>query len=233
MEDVDNNNTHNDELCLNLCKTIGNVMYEESKFLGGELVDISEMSKQEIKQMVDSCTRQVKYNKRKMWFDYQALFEKTRNKILGKTDNIKVRYASLKKNTAARHGIFSGKIDMNMLLKTIDGDLDSQKQIMDNIMSYYWSIDDKIDENHEICYSRLAGLVKRNYFYLFATRIALGQYSENEYQYYFSESYRDYLPSYFCSDSLKNKNNDLIENMNFYTITRPVMGSMFLDKNFY
>ena len=234
MEDDNNNNFHNDELCLKLCNKVGDVMYKDYLFLGNEVVDISGMSKEEIKKMVDNCKRKVKYNGRMMWFDYQALFEKTRNKILGKTDNIKVKYANLKKNSAARHGIFNySKPDMNLLFKALDGDLESQKKIMKNIYDYYWSIDEIFDKDHEICYSRKAGLVHRNYLYLLTIRIALCEFEFDLYNYYFSDAWKDFLPTYFCPDSLKNKNNKLIENMNFYAISRPVMGSMFFDKDFY
>ena len=66
--------------------------------------------------MVDNCTRKVKYNPDIMWFDYQALFDKTRNKVFGKTDNIEVKHVDFTKNTIARNGVFdSYEIDTNML----------------------------------------------------------------------------------------------------------------------
>ena len=50
MEDDNNNNSHNDELCMKLCSTVGDVIYENYQFLGNEVVDISRMSKEEIKK---------------------------------------------------------------------------------------------------------------------------------------------------------------------------------------
>ena len=74
------------------------------------------MSKQDIRKMVDNCTRKVKYNPDIMWFNYQALFDKTRNKVFGKTDNIEVKHVDFTKNTIARNGVFdSYEIDTNML----------------------------------------------------------------------------------------------------------------------
>ena len=122
---------------------------------------------------------------------------------------------------------------MNLLLKASDGDLESQKKILENIEDYYWSYDNDVDKEHEICYSKEAGLVHRNYLYLLTIRIALCEYSQYDYDKYESDAHPYFLPTYFCSDSLKNKNNKVIENMNFYAISRPVMGSMFFDKNFY
>ena len=46
--------------------------------------------------------------------------------------------------------------------------------------------------------------------------------------YYLELAESDFVPTYFASDSLESKNNELIKNMNFYDITRPVMGSIFL-----
>ena len=112
------------------------------------------MSKQEIKNMVDNCTRKVKYNPEKMWIDYQALFDKTRNKVLSKTDDIKVRYVNLEENRVARSGLFyNNKMDMNMFLKALDGDLDTQLIIINNIWNYYLSCDEEVDNLEEICYT--------------------------------------------------------------------------------
>ena len=106
MDDVNSNKSNKYELCMKLCSTIGDAMYENYILLGDEVVDISGMSKQDIQKMVDNCTRKVQYNPEKMWFDYQALFDKTRNKILGKTDNIKVKYTDFDKNIIAKQAIF-------------------------------------------------------------------------------------------------------------------------------
>ena len=46
------------------------------------------------------------YDPEKMWFDYQALFDKTRNRILGLNDNIKVKHTDFKENYLARLVIF-------------------------------------------------------------------------------------------------------------------------------
>ena len=65
-----------------------------------------------------------------MWFDYQALFDKTRNKILGKTDNIKVKHVDFSENTNSRKEVFSdNEIDTNMSHKALDGDLNIQDEI--------------------------------------------------------------------------------------------------------
>lgn len=81
MNDVNNNKSYNDQLSLKLGSTIGDEMNKIYKLLGNEVLDISGMSKQDIRKMVDNCTRKVIYNPDMMWVDYQALFDKTRNKV--------------------------------------------------------------------------------------------------------------------------------------------------------
>ena len=66
-----------------LISTIGDALYENYKLLGDEVLDISGMSKHDIKKMVENYTRKVKYKPDIMWFYYQALFDKTRNKVIG------------------------------------------------------------------------------------------------------------------------------------------------------
>ena len=87
-------------------KAMGDAMFETYQLLGNEVVDISGLSKEEIRKMVDNCTKKIKYNPSKMWFDYQALFDKTKNKVFGKTGNIEVKHVDFTKNTIARNGVF-------------------------------------------------------------------------------------------------------------------------------
>lgn len=60
MDDVNNNKSHNDELCLKLYSTIGDAMFKNDKLFGDEVVFISGMWKQEIQKIVDNYTRKVK-----------------------------------------------------------------------------------------------------------------------------------------------------------------------------
>ena len=190
------------------------------------------MSKQDIRKMVDNCTRKVKYNPDIMWFDYQALFDKTRNKVFGKTDNIEVKHVDFTKNTIARNGVFdSYEIDTNMLNKALEGDLKSQINMVNNIWKgYLKSIDNDVDDNNNG--EDLRRLLHINLLYFITVNIALNKYDERTFDYYLQLAESDFVPTYFAPDSLKNKNNELIKNMNFYAITKPVMGSFF-DKNFY
>ena len=112
---------------------------------------------------------------------------------------------------------------MNMLHKALDGDLNSQNEIDYSLWKY--SDNDKISYNEQ-------ETVYINHLYLLTIQIALGEYDEDTYNHYLEHVHYDYLPTYFQKNALQNKNNKLIENMNFYAITRPVMGSIFFNKNF-
>ena len=127
--------------------------------------------------MVDNCTRKVKYNPDIMWFDYQALFDKTRNKVFGKTDNIEVKHVDFTKNTIARNGVFdSYEIDTNMLNKALEGDLKSQINMVNNIWKgYLKSIDNDNDDNNNN-EKDLRRLLNINRLYLITVNIALDKY---------------------------------------------------------
>ena len=227
MKDENDNNSHNDELCLKLCSTIADGMYNNAQLLGNDIIDISKMSKKDIKKMVDNCSRKVIYNKKYMWFDYQALFDKTRNKLLGKTDNIEVNYVDFEENPIAKEAIFnSDEIDTSLLKNVLNGDLDSIEKIDPIIFQYYWCKKDELsDKDQEIVYI--------NHLYFLTIKIALCEYDEHTYYHYLEHVNSDFLPTYFSSDSLRSKNNKPIEKMNFYAIARPIMGSIFFDRNFY
>ena len=99
-------------------KNIGESMFEDRKLFRNEVINIYNLSQAEIKKIVKNCTRKLKYYLEKMWFDYQALFDKARNKILSKEDNIQVRHVDFNENIYARNGVFSGdKIDKDMLIR--------------------------------------------------------------------------------------------------------------------
>ena len=201
-------------------KATGDAMFETYQLLGNEVVDVSGLSKEEIRKMVDNCTKKVKYNPSKMWFDYQALFDKTRDKILGKPNNIEVKHVDFDKDLVATQAVFNDKeVWEGLLNAALDGDLKSQDKILDNINIFY-----NLNED-DIAYI--------NYLFFITIQIALGDFSTTHYNEYYEEAYDDYIPTYFSMTSLKTKNNEVIKKMNFYAIVRPVLGSIFFDKNFY
>ena len=79
----------------------------------------------------------IEYDSENMWFDYQALFDKTRNRILGLNDDIKVRHTDFKENQLARLNLFredSEHFDIinEQLIRLINGDILSYVVLISN-----------------------------------------------------------------------------------------------------
>ena len=183
-----------------------------------------------------------------MWFDYQNLFEKARNKVLNIPDNIIVEHEDFEKNFIARHALFfSDNIDTNLLEKLLDGDLESTRKLNHNLWIYcdtgeyhpfngdwdkkkYDTIDDDECKN----------LAAINHDYLFTILFALDKFNEGDYNYYFygnsggsNGANGDFVPDYFNRGNLIKKNKNFLKSLNFYAITRPFFGDMFFDRKFY
>ena len=217
----------NDELLLKGVEIIGNSTIETSNLLGNEEVDISNYSEKEIKNMVNNCKRKLLYAPAQMWFDYQALFDKARNKILCTKDNILVRHVDFDKNFHARNAIFSkDKIDKDVLKKILEGDLDCIFSISYNIWKY--------EENNrgDINFQESENIYKNHLFFL-AISVSLGEADEGEFNHYWVHVNPDFVPDYLNFNSLQKKDKKMIENMNFYAIIRPIMGNGFFDKSLY
>ena len=72
-----------------------------------------------------------------------------------------------------------------------------------------------------------------NIVFFFAIKISLGTCCECDWNDYTSSCCHDFVPAYFIKNALQNKNNELIEKMNFYAIVRPILGLIFFDRNYY
>ena len=243
------NKKHLDELCMKCCMTIAEGFVDTANLLGGHetLIDISGFSKNQIKDIANKCTKKLKYNPDKMWFDYQNLFEKARNKVLGISDNIIVKHEDFEKNFIARHALFySDNINTYVLEKLLDGDLESARQLQGNLWTYsdvgeyhpfcgYWE-KKEYDQNDE----EYKDLARRNHDYLFAIVFALDKYKEVDYNYYFHGDsiawdgcHDDFVPDYFNKGNLIKKDEKFLKSLNFYAIIRPIFGNMFFNRNFY
>ena len=243
------NQKDKDELCMKLCKTIADGMVDTGNLLGGHdtLIDIDGFSKKQIKDIANKCTKKLKYNPDKMWFDYQNLFEKARNKVLGISDNIIVKHEDFEKNFIARHALFySDNIDKNLLKKLLDGDLESIRKLKQNLWIYSDTGEynpycgDWEKKEYEYNDNEYKNLARINHDYLFTILFALDKYNEWDYNYYFHgdsggwDGANDkFVPDYFNKGNLIKKDKQFLKNLNFYAITRPIFGGMFFDKNFY
>ncbi|MBR1944460.1 MAG: hypothetical protein IJ848_03220 [Alphaproteobacteria bacterium] len=171
----------------------------------------------EIDDVVLHCTKRVEYNPDEMWFDYQALFDKTKNKILGKKDNIIVRHVNFDKNTIAKDALFSTHklVDYKLLNNAINGNIDAQHFMLENILDYL-RFEHCNDENSEvIC----------NYKYLLSILVTFGNYSsllKGEYMCFANNNYK-YVPIYIRCRSNVYGCEHYSNYTNFYAVARPIV----------
>ncbi|MBR1944286.1 MAG: hypothetical protein IJ848_02315 [Alphaproteobacteria bacterium] len=110
----------------------------------------------------------VKYSPFTMWFDYQSLFEKTRNTVLEIKDDIKVEHTEFSENDVAREALFGNSDYENTLNKILCGDIETQQQVMSNLFSAYCRNKNKFS----------GSFMLNNYYYLLGVIAAL---SKNEF----------------------------------------------------
>mgnify|MGYP006873014961 CR=1 FL=1 len=104
----------------------------------------------------------VEYDDSIMWFDYQSLFDKTKNVILGINCDVEIEHTNFKCNKCAANA--TGIKDNKDLLKSIlSGNIDSVCQVVNNIYNYYVDqmyTDGDLSFEQDICI--------KNYCYLLA-----------------------------------------------------------------
>ena len=174
----------------------------------------------QIDDIVLSCKRTVEYNPKKMWFDYNALFNKTKNKIIGKNDSIKVKCVDFNKNTVARNVVFglNQKCDNKLLEGVLHGDNKYQYLILNNMLDYInfelRRPGNDIEEN-----------VIDNYKYLLSIVVTFGEYSsllQKEYFNFASDEFK-IIPIYIKFRSGVHRIYDGLDCANFYAVSRPIL----------
>ena len=104
--------------------------------------------------------KKVEYQPDKMWFDYQCLFDKTKNVILEQDDEIKVKI-NVDKNELAKK-ILSFEDNDFIIGEALDGKIWAQSEIMDYIDTYAeqnYSGNEKVPNEIEYNYRYLLGIV--------------------------------------------------------------------------
>ena len=186
-----------------------NALYVGNVFLQTQIDDI-----------VLSCKKTVAYDPIKMWFDYNALFNQTKNKIIGNKDSIEVKCADFNKNTIARDVVFGNnqKCDNKLLERVLDGDIKSQCLILNNMLDYL---------NFEFC--RKDNYIEQgaidNYKYLLSIVVTFGEYSsllQKEY-FEFADDEWKYIPTYIKFRTGINRKRHNLDCANFYAVTRPIL----------
>ena len=79
----------------------------------------------------------VEYEPDKMWFDYQALFDKTKSVVLEQNIDIEVKHTDFHHDDLARNATGIKDNNSRILKEALSGDIDTQSKILENIIDYY------------------------------------------------------------------------------------------------
>ena len=120
----------------------------------------------------------VEYDPTKMWFDYQALFDKTKSVVIGKPCNIGVKYTNFYEDEYPLD-----KVRLNQILS---GDIDAQCNLVNEMKKY---INDRIFLSEYLS----SGIVS-NYIYLMCIAVSLCDLNDEYGIRHYCEEKIGYLP---------------------------------------
>ena len=140
----------------------------------------------------------VEYEPDKMWFDYQALFEKTKNVVSGKPISLNVKHTNFDKNKIAKHSLFNTDVSYQASLAgIINGDFDSFITALCNCSKY---VNKEIFEEESKSLSKKSlVIINLNYRYILAISVCLGDFTD-----YLIEEYKSFTDGYL-PDSVTTK----------------------------
>ena len=142
----------------------------------------------------------VEYEPDKMWFDYQALFEKTKNVVLERPISLNVKHTNFEKNKIAKHSLFNTDVNYQAsLVGIINGEFDSFTTALCNCSKY---VNKEIfAEESKSLSKKSIGIIKLNYRYILAISVCLGDFTS-----YLIGEYKsftdDYLPDSVTTKSV-------------------------------
>ena len=151
------------------CNSINSTEHQTS---GSSSLNISRT--ESTNSVMNSHQMRIEYNPENMWFDYQALFDKTRNRILGLNDDIKVRHTDFKANQLARLVVFSNYDDnliKDYLSEIINGDTTGYLTIVSNFQR---AIALRYDGESLVIVENNLPTIYLNYFYFVGIVSSLG-----------------------------------------------------------
>ncbi|MBR1944287.1 MAG: hypothetical protein IJ848_02325 [Alphaproteobacteria bacterium] len=141
-----------------------------------------------IKKQMNSGPR-VEYDPHTMWFDYQALFEKTRNAVLEIKDDIKVEHTEFSENDVARKALFGDSNYEQTLQKILSGDINAQCDVLCSSL-YDFFYDHEYDFYDIGFYDR--NILLKNYMYYLGLIVSLSNNKSFCEEY---EKYASYIPN--------------------------------------
>ena len=84
----------------------------------------------------DNTKKIVEYNSDIMWFDYQALFDKTKSVVLEEDNDIQVAHTNFETNTVAKVVLGINSNYDELIIQAIGGSIKAQYELFDKIGNY-------------------------------------------------------------------------------------------------
>ena len=140
-----------------------------------KLNEVEQINLYEKKDNSENNKGTVKYNPNEMWFDYQALFDNTKNTMLEKSDTKTnyVRHTNFNANKIALHALFnSDEFNDGLLDSAMSGNIFSQYMLLDHFTDYVRGIY-SYDELESLSDEQLR-LVGLNYNWFIEILLSLG-----------------------------------------------------------
>lgn len=143
-----------DDLCLCLKKTNDSINDNNEQNIEKKMSNeynsdesnniYSILNEDEKKVFSDCCIKlvlnnnpKVEYNPDEMWFDYQALFDKTKLAILGIDNDIEVKHTDFSQNDIARTALFGNSEYKDKLSEMLSGNIDAQSDAAYYVFNSY------------------------------------------------------------------------------------------------
>ena len=128
----------------------------------------------------DMCNGpRVEYDPTKMWLDYQALFDKTKNIVLGQSCDIEVKHTNLYK--------YDYLLDKERLNQILSADIDAQCDLVNEMKQY---INERLFLNEYMNSEILS-----NYIYLMCIPVSLCDLNDRYGIRHYCEKKKGYLPN--------------------------------------
>ena len=177
------------------------------------------MSRTESTNSISNLVR-IEYDPENMWFDYQALFDQTKNWVLHydfkmqEFKTIPVQHTDFEKNTLAKKILFGDKVNDELVNDICNGFVPAIGKMIDKLFEYI-----KLEKKK----SNSENLQKMwyNYLLLLAIRVQF-LYGNNEYYEKYTEIAGIYNNSNIIPSNIGREYTSLINDQQFYNIILPI-----------